>query len=388
MANQLRRILYIQFAPGGGSTVSLCDLVKGLDRHQYEPSILFINNNQYVENFNQLNAKTYIFNHIRYKYRKQNFLGNIHQFFLADIPFAIRIARFVKQQQIDLIHYNTGFDRAVMMAALMARIPIVCHYRSFYNTIPLISKMLLPLADGIVYTTRAISEHYLKLIGHVGKQAIVYEPIDIQRFSQHHNTDYLKQEFSINKNDYLISNIGRLTPWKGQNYFIQAIANIVKDYPNTKILIVGAPGKNSRDQQYFDSLQAMVAEMSLQNQVLFTGNRNDVPEIMAASDIVVHSACEPEPFGLVIAEAMAAGTPVIATRGGGTPEIIDDGVTGFLVPIKSADGIQSTIQKLLESKTLRESVSINAQKAVAERFSIKQHVTKVEKVYNEIFSKH
>jgi glycosyltransferase involved in cell wall biosynthesis len=108
---------------------------------------------------------------------------------------------------------------------------------------------------------------------------------------------------------------------------------------------------------------------------------------MATSDIIVHSASEPEPFGLVIAEAMATGTPVIATRGGGTPEIIEDNVTGLLVPMKNVPLMKEAIQRLLESSALRKTISINARNEVSQRFSIHQHVAKVQEIYERIFAK-
>ena len=128
-------------------------------------------------------------------------------------------------------------------------------------------------------------------------------------------------------------------------------------------------------------------QLGVAGDVLFLGEQDTVVPLLSAADVFLLTSAQ-ESFGLAALEAMACGVPVVASRVGGLPEVVDDGVTGFLVPIKSADGIQSTIQKLLESKTLRENISIKAKKAVAERFSIKQHVTKVEKIYNEIFSKH
>ena len=132
----------------------------------------------------------------------------------------------------------------------------------------------------------------------------------------------------------------------------------------------------------------MAKKPSLNNHVFLTGNRNDIAEIMSASDIVVHSASEPEPFGLVLAEAMATGTALIATKAGGPLEIIKDGITGLLIPMKSASSIRDAIQKLLESDELRKTISTNAYKDVAERFSIAQHVKKVQTMYADILENH
>lgn len=387
MADKLRRILYSQAPRGGGSTISLYELIKGLDTTKYEPLVLFLHDNQYLENFKKLGVKTFTLNSIKYKNRKQTLLGGFRQLVWADIPLAFRIARLLKTEKIDLVHHNFGFDRIIMMAAGLTRTQQVCHFRNFNKTIPLTVKVLLSSVAAAFYTTQAIADHYLGLGGGVARQLVVYEPIDVRRFAEHQGSRAsVRRQFSVDDAGYLISNIGRVTPWKGQDYFLQALPGIVARYPKVKALIVGAPGETGKDEQYLESLQDMVKALSLQNHVVFTGNRSDIPEIMAASDIVVHSACKPEPFGLVIAEAMASGTPVIATRGGGTAEIIEDGVTGLLVPMASADALQEAIDKLLASDELRERIRTKAQETVTQRFSIERHVAKVQTMYEDLFS--
>jgi len=390
--NKPHRILFTQTPTGGGSTIALYELVKGLDTNKYEPIILFLQQNKYLENFNQLGIKTHTLDTSeslrKRQYRQKSFLGKIYQLTFVDIPLGIHISKILKKEKIDLVHLNTGFDRPIMIAANIKKIPKILHFRNFNNKIPFTAKFLTSSADAALYTTQAIADCYVSIGTPLKKNDIVYEPIDIQKFFKHQNTDLIKQQFSIRENDYLISNIGRITPWKGQHYFLQAIEDILNQYPDTKILIVGEPGDSSKDQEYFALLQDITKKMPLNAQVFFTGKRDDIAEIMSASDIIVHSASKPEPFGLVIAEAMATGTPIIATRGGGPIEIIKDGITGLLVPMKNATGIKEAIQKLLKSDIFRKTISKNARKNVAERFSIEQHVEKVQKMYTDILENH
>jgi len=382
------RILYTQIPIGGGSTIALYELVKGLDLHKYEPIVLFLQPNKYFENFNRLGIKTLTLDisksERKKQYRVKSFLGKIYQLLFIDISIGIRISKIFKEEAIDLVHLNTGFDRSVMIAAKISKLPKVFHFRNFNKKITFSTKLLTSPIDVALYTTQAIADCYINIGTPLKKYDIVYEPIDIKKFSKYQNTDLIKQQFSIRKNDYLISNIGRITPWKGQHYFLQAMEDIVKQYPNTKILIVGESGNTKKDKEYFCLLQSMAQKKPLNGQVFLTGKRDDIAEIMSFSDIIVHSASEPEPFGLVIAEAMATGTPVIATRGGGPIEIIENGITGLLVPMKSATGIKEAIQKLFESKILRKTIGINARKDVAKRFPIQCHVTKVQKTYENI----
>ncbi len=387
-SNKKKRILYTQLPTGGGSTIALYELVKGLDTLKYEPTVLFLQKNKYLENFNQLRIKIISLDisesERKRQYRKKTSLGKIYQLLFADIPLGIQLSKILKEEKIDLVHLNTGFDRPIMIAAKIAQRPKVFHFRNFNKTVPFITKRLTTPSDAALYTTKAIADRYISIGSPLIKNDIVYEPIDIKRFSKHYDSSVIKQEFSIKKNDYLISNIGRITPWKGQHYFLQAMEEVVKQHANIKVLIVGEAGSTRKDKEYLTLLKNMAQKPSLNKHVFFTGNRNDIAEIMSASDIVVHSASEPEPFGLVLAEAMATGTALIATKAGGPLEIIKDGITGLLVPMKSASGIKNAIQKLLESDTLRTTISENARKDVAERFSIAQHVNKVQAMYASI----
>lgn len=387
MVEQPKRILYVQGPTGGGSTISLYELVKGLDRVRYEPVILFMHNNQYTDNFDRLGIRTLTLDGTEYSKKLDSYVKKLFRLFIYDIPLALSIARLIKKERIDLVHHNTAFDRVIMMAAGIAGTSHVCHFRNFQRRVPLLSRLLKPLVDATLYTTQAIADHYIKQGSGVARHAVVYEPIDIERFSNPRDAVSIRREFSVSNDAYLISNIGRITSWKGQHYFLQALAGVITHFPKIKVLVVGTPADSDKDKQYLEFLHNIVEASSLQNHVVFTGNRNDIPEIMAASDIVVHSACLPEPFGLVIAEAMAAGTPVIATRGGGTPEIIEDGVTGLLVAMNSADSIQQAIQNLLASPELRKHMSVKARELVGQRFSIAQHVAKVQNIYEAIFAK-
>jgi glycosyltransferase involved in cell wall biosynthesis len=126
--------------------------------------------------------------------------------------------------------------------------------------------------------------------------------------------------------------------------------------------------------------------LQLSDHFIFTGFRADVPRIMATSDIVVHSASEPEPFGRVIVEAMAAGRPVVATAAGGPLDIIEDQVTGLLVPPQNAALMAKAIQQLLQNREQATMIGQRAQQVAKERFSVEQHVTAVQRIYQKILA--
>jgi glycosyltransferase involved in cell wall biosynthesis len=384
------RILYIQMPTAGGSTVALYELARGVDRALYDPLILFLQPNSYLQRFKNAGLNTVIFDNSKSikkrRKRKLTVTGKLYQMLVADPLLTLRIAYVIKKENIALVHQNLGMERAVMVAAMLTGTPQICHFRSFIKQLSKSNRFLSAHVTAALYTTEAIADCYLEQGIRVAKSSIVYEAIDIQKFSRIVDASYVREQFSINESTLLISNIGRITPWKGQHHFIQAVAAIIGDCPDVRVLIVGDPGNNEQDKEYLDNLYKLCKELHLQDRVIFTGNRDDVPEIMVASDLVVHSACRPEPFGLVIAESMAAGTPVIATSGGGTPEIIEDGVTGLLVPMADSRVMGQALLRLIKSEELRNSLSAAALKMVANRFTIERHVTKVQNIYRECLS--
>jgi glycosyltransferase involved in cell wall biosynthesis len=125
--------------------------------------------------------------------------------------------------------------------------------------------------------------------------------------------------------------IGRISPWKGQHVFLRAAARVLKRFPEARFVIAGAAifGEEAYEKQ----LHRLVRELAIADQVDFLGFSTDVPSVIEGLDVVAHASTLPEPFGQVIIEAMASAKPVVATLGGGVTEIIDDNITGLLVPM-------------------------------------------------------
>ena len=162
------------------------------------------------------------------------------------------------------------------------------------------------------------------------------------------------------------------------------MATVVRSVPYVKALIVGVPDLTAQSQAYYQQLQQLVVDLGLSNHVLLTGFRADIARIMAASDIVVHSASEPEPFGRVIVEAMASGRPVIATAAGGVLDIVEDERNGLLVPPRDAASMAEAILRLLVDRGQADRIGQQAQRCARERFSVDRHVTAIQQVYQRI----
>lgn len=157
---------------------------------------------------------------------------------------------------------------------------------------------------------------------------------------------------------------GQIVPWKGQRVFLDAAARLTPKHPDAHFHIVGALAHED-DRPYEDDLRQMVERPPLSGHATLDGYQPDARAWMAAMDVVVHASTEMEAFGLVIAEAMALGKPVVATRVGGPEEIIEDGVTGLLVAPGDAGALAAAITRALNEPEM----GIRAAAAVRERFS-------------------
>ena len=131
--NKRKRILYTNMPTGGGSTIALYELVKGIDILKYEPIILFFQKNKYLENFNQLGIKTLSLDisEAERQSRQKSSLGKIYQLLFVDIPLGIQLSKILKKEKIDLVHLNTGFDRPVMIAASISQLPKIFSFSKF-----------------------------------------------------------------------------------------------------------------------------------------------------------------------------------------------------------------------------------------------------------------
>lgn len=173
----------------------------------------------------------------------------------------------------------------------------------------------------------------------------------------------LRAEFGLDGRP-VIGLFGRLTPWKGQHVLLAALATV----PDVQALVVGGPLFGEAEHEAH--LKRAAQDLGLSDRVRFTGFRADVPDLMAGVDIVVHASTEAEPFGRVVVEGLLAGRPVVATRGGGVAEIIEDGRTGLLVTPGDPDELAEAIMRLVSDPVLARSLAQAGRADVAERYAI------------------
>lgn len=186
----------------------------------------------------------------------------------------------------------------------------------------------------------------------------------------------LRVELGALPDEPLIGVVGRITPWKGQDFFVQLAAEWVRQGRRGVFAIIGRAF--NEDAGFEQSIRAEIASRGLAQRVHLVAFQSDVAAALSSLDVLVHTSTKPEPFGRVLIEAMAVGTPVVAARGGGTPEIVTDGVTGRLVTPRDLDGYLRALETAVSCG--RSDWVPAAQTVVTKRFSLDRVVADFDRV--------
>ena len=291
----------------------------------------------------------------------------------------LRLAYLMKKMQIDIVHTHLyRANIAGRIAAKLAGVPVIIaneHNIDSWKKFPqkLNDRVLAGITNKIIVVSNAVKDFYINKIGiPEDKITTIYNGVDIPKFQIHVDINKKKKEFGIKSSEKIITIIGRLHQQKGHCYFLKAAQIIVKKKPNVKFLIVG-------DGPLGSQLRDMSNDLKISKNVIFAGLRNDIPQILAMSDISVLTSLR-EGFSITVLESMAAGKPVIATNVGGNSEIIEHGKTGFIIQPKSPEDMALYSLNLINNQELAKRMGQEAEKRVL-NFSIDRMVEKTENLY-------
>ena len=191
------------------------------------------------------------------------------------------------------------------------------------------------------------------------------------------------EDYNIQNARQVVGIIGNIDRWKGQLVVLRAIKELKAVYPDIICLIVGTVLKGAEN--YKQELDEYISNNGLDKNVIFTGFIKDIPNIISIFDILVHASIEPEPFGRVILEGMAANKPIVATNEGGVPEIVINNETAILVPMNDSSKMADAIKYYLSNKAIAETMAAKGRQRLIKLFSTEKMVQDVEKVYEDIF---
>ncbi|GAB1579829.1 glycosyltransferase family 4 protein [Bordetella petrii] len=263
-------------------------------------------------------------------------LGN----YLKGVPAVCRILR---EGRYDVVNTHSRIDTLIAgTAGRLSGTPLIVRTRHLANKVgSMLSYTWLPHR---VTTVSEYVRRYLISRGvPAGHTATLYSPVVLPPPVEHST---LRGELGLADDDVVVGCVAVMRAAKGHKDLVDAIRPLMAQRPNLHLVFVGAGSPT------FEQTQAYVRELGLQDRVHLMGTRRDVPNLLAGFDIFA-LATQQEASGTVYVEAQAAGLPVIGTQVGGVPEMMRDGVTGILVPVKDQPALTAALQRLIDDPALR-----------------------------------
>jgi glycosyltransferase involved in cell wall biosynthesis len=388
------RVLFVN--PGravGGAEASLLLLIEGVRSHGIDPAVALFGDGPFRDRLASLGVATTCVVPSRRvmtagRYRSPGALAAL-PLIVAGLPTALRLAAVARRVGADLIHTN-GMKAHLLggLASRVGRVPGIWHLRDFPPA-GWAGRMVCQAARRLPSMVLAVSEAVARAVrsqdGAAPRVVTVHDPIDTRRFHPGAGGERVRQELGLGPGIPVVGLIAHLTPWKGHERFLDIARAVLNAVGETRFVVVGgAVYETAGHAGYARALARRAAALGLADRVTFLGARQDIPEVLAALDVLVHCPTAPEPFGRVLAEAMAVGRPVVAARSGGIPEIVDEGLTGVLMTPDDVGAYASAVIRLLADRRLRGRLGDAGRRQVEKRFSVDTHVTAVLEAYHTL----
>ncbi len=288
------------------------------------------------------------------------------------------LANFIRENKIDIIHSQSRTTQ--VLGYFLSKKTGAAHVMTGHGFFkPRFGRRLFPLwPKRIITVSLAVAEHFINDLGaRKDSLAVVSSGVDVQNFINNltvQEKDNLRKKFNLT-NGPIISIIARLSPEKGHSYLIEAFAEIILDFKDARLLIVG----EGREEE---NILRLVKKLQLSKQVIFLPTVASTKEILMITDIFVLPSLK-EGLGLSLMEAEAAGCAVIGTAVGGIICLINDGVNGLLVPPADSKELAKAIKRLAGDPALRVGLGAQAVKYMLEKFSLEKMVKETSKIYLE-----
>jgi glycosyltransferase involved in cell wall biosynthesis len=280
----------------------------------------------------------------------------------------------------DIVHQNNG-DLGRWVATILRR-PLVLHLHGTAKTSWRGQRWIAPPTLRLIAVSNFVAEFVRKDRCDTLPVEVILNPTPAAAGDENARA-YWRRRLGLPDEAVLVTHAGRLVRWKGQKEFLQAFAHVTAANPTAHAIIAG-DDTEAVNSDYVLQLNTLAASAELRGRVHFVGHISPLHSLLLASDIFIHSSTEPEPFGLVITEAMSSGAAVIAARSGGPMEIVEDGCTGRLVDVANSELFSRVLEELIRNDALRDSLSKRARIVAQQRFSTEAFARRFEQSYQDL----
>jgi len=370
-------ILYTDTPQRGGAELQMFLLAKFLDKSKFDPILVCSNYREldkWCTNFQGEGIKVYRLD-VKSKHDPKHYF---------------QLKKIIKEEKADILHahiWNPASCRYAYLVAQSTKIPLIITEHDPFKLSPFkdfFKKRFLQYVTKIV----AISNNNKHLLSelypeHKQKITVIHNGLDLTwwqsqllRFTDEDLRHIKEDLFHCKENTLIITTVAELNERKGIKYLINAVPEVIKKYPNTKFIIIG-DGPNKAD------YENLIKKLDLENHVHLTGQQKEIPKLLKSSNIFLLPSIR-EGFGMVNLEAMITPLPIIATKAGGIPEVIEDGKTGILVEPGNTKALVEALEKLISSSELREKYALAGHERVLKKFDAKEMAIAYGKLYEDI----
>jgi len=370
----------------GGAEENTSYTIRGLDKAKYEIDLIVGDEfgNHYERIFQKEKIKVI---------QISRFIGNLN--FWYDITLFINLIKIFYRNRYDIVHtHGTKAGIIGRIAAKITGVPIIIHglhgsaldafSSKWLNILFLyLERLAGSFTDAHISVSTILSQNYLKQkIGKAERYYTVRSGMELSNFFQDNEPgiEAIRKEFSIGPDDFVIGNISRLELLKGHSLLLRAFKILreqEKDKSRRIILMIIGDGEEK------DNIYQDIKKLGLEKSVILKGYRNDIPNILATIDLLVHTSFR-EGLPRVLVQAAATGIPMVAFNVDGIPEIIRDGYNGFLVEPKNINQLVEKITIYLRKPELLKMHGDNSKKVVKNRWTIEGMVKGTDKIYSKL----
>jgi glycosyltransferase involved in cell wall biosynthesis len=374
-----------------GGEVYLLSVMRHLDPQRFQPIVILPSDGSFRQKLDSLGVENLVleanFDRLNGPTECYSYLKQIHE-------RAARLVDIIRHRQILLIHTNSN---KVWDGAFAARLAGIHHIHvahieylpslPVYQRFPLQMISVATLMGELSTRTIAVSDHVARTLSPsvpADLIRVIYNGVEIETYDRAltDTNGKLRAELGIPLDTVLITAVGRLHPDKGFDYLVEAAAQVLAQSDKAQFLVVG----QTDDQNFASDLRQRAKSLGIDGRFVFLGYRQDVPQILAESDIfVLSSRTEGGPY--VLLEAMACGCAPVSTRcGGNIEQAISDGECGYLVSNGDISGLASKLCALVNDPAMRQRMAAAARQRIRERFESSVGVRKLMAVYDEVLA--
>ena len=379
----MQKILYLHAgAEMYGADKVLLELIKGLDKDAFEAHVILPNDGVLVGALEEVGAKVKVIDYpiLRRKYFNPK---GILEYFGSYNRYSQKIAQYVRENGIDLVHNNTTAVLEGIYLKRKVKLPLIWHVHEIIVKPKAISDFINFLmgryADKIVTVSQAVASHvkqspFIK----EGQIQVIYNGVDNAVYHPM-QASAVREKFGIPEDALVIGMVGRVNAWKGQGDFLEAVTPILEHNPNAVAFLAGSAFAG--EEWRVEELESKIAKSSVVSQIKRIDYYEHTTELYNMFDIFVLPSTNPDPLPTVVLEAMACGKPVVGYRHGGVCEMVAEGTNGLLASPGQAQKLSDAILELVSDSAKRIQFGEASVKRQRELFSLESYIRNFSELY-------